>query len=127
MQKLIYEDAWARTISEKDRIIIENSFKNALPKGNSIEITLVRWDMNYKNELLLIALIHNYTKHDFPFIKRNLQYVHNGRIFAENTFTYPNLVVQARTSMPWTFIFPKGSYKENEEFDNGRIEIVDRA
>jgi SLAP domain-containing protein len=125
MQKLIYEDAWERTISEKDRNIIENSFKDVIFQDNAIQFTQVRWDVNYKKELLLIVLIHNCTNRNFSFMRKKLHYTVNGTVLAEHTFTFSNLIVEAHTSMPWTFIFPYGTYQANIPPEKGKLEMVE--
>ncbi|WP_010676822.1 SLAP domain-containing protein [Bacillus timonensis] len=112
MQKLVFEDAWNRTISQKDREEIELIFHHAVSNLHTgVTFSTVRIAINYKNELLVTAIVHNKTEQNLVFENTPLQ-VHDGDLMlADHTFTLPALQVPPETSMPWTFIFPAGSFE----------------
>ncbi|WP_165769141.1 SLAP domain-containing protein [Virgibacillus profundi] len=68
------------------------------------------------------SLIHNTCKQDISFHNQKLTYSIHDKIFAEHTFS-PPITIEKQTSMPWTFIFPVGSFNINEEFSNGILKI----
>lgn len=123
MQKLIFESAWDKTIAEKDRERIKQSFKEAtLAPGISIQFTALWEAKNHRGELLVAVLIHNTSQQDFSFYNQKMTYTVNGTIFAAHTFS-PPIIVEKQTSMPWTFIFPAGSFDGFGEFEDGVLDI----
>lgn len=106
MQKLVFEDAWNRTISTCDREHIINEFKKlTFTTNESPQFTPLWKATNHKNELLVTTLIHNCSTTDFT-LKNELMSVNAGnRVVATHQFTLP-IKLHAHTSMPWTFIFP---------------------
>ncbi|WP_339215791.1 SLAP domain-containing protein [Ornithinibacillus sp. FSL M8-0202] len=124
MQTLQYESAWNKTISQQDRTLVEETFKKAALTADPIQFTPLRIDWNYKRELLVIVIVHNTTESDYTFNQEKLSLKLQDRTLGEHTFTTPNLLVKAKTSMPWTFIFPVGSYQENSNIKDGRLEIT---
>ncbi|MGE8080122.1 SLAP domain-containing protein [Peribacillus loiseleuriae] len=126
MQKLQYESSWDKTLSNKDRKIIEGIFLNtSLPNQNSIQFTSLWQAINHKGELLVTVLVHNFSHQVCSFMNKKLRYIENNDIFAEHTFTLPSLTVQPETSMPWTFIFPVESLNSHELLEDGRLEGLD--
>ncbi|WP_026905807.1 SLAP domain-containing protein [Paucisalibacillus globulus] len=123
MQKLIYEPAWEKQISDKDRYLVEEAFYEVILTEEPIQFTTLRMDRNYKNELLIMVIVHNTTTEKIFFNKKKLCYKHNNNVLAENIFTLPNLTIESKASMPWTFIFPVGSYAENANVQLGELEI----
>jgi SLAP domain-containing protein len=123
MQTLKLEAAWEKTISEKDRSIVQRAFNLESLNGEPIQFTPLRMDRNYKGELLVIVIVHNTTDKERKFINDKISLVHGEVTLAEQVFTLPNLVVEAKTSMPWTFIFPVGSYRDSEELSEGVLMI----
>lgn len=124
MQTLQYESAWNKTISQQDRSLVEETFKKVALTADPIQFTPLRIDWNYKRELLVIVIVHNTTESDYTFNQEKLSLKLHDVTLAEHTFTTPNLLVKAKTSMPWTFIFPVGSYQENSNFKDGILEIT---
>lgn len=124
MQQLQFEASWDKALSVNDRQAIETIFhetKNQV--NNDILFSPIREAINHKEELLVTVLVHNFTEHPLEFTNTRLGYNINGAVIANNIFTLPALTIPAHTSIPWTFIFPKGSYTLQESFKNGRIEI----
>lgn len=110
MQKLVFEDAWDRTLSQKDRDIIEQLFRDETSE-EGISFTIVRMAVNHKNERLVTAIVHNRTAQVFIFENTPLQFSDGEKLLAEHQFTIPALQVPPETSMPWTFIFPSDSFE----------------
>ncbi|KMY48707.1 SLAP domain-containing protein [Peribacillus loiseleuriae] len=126
MQKLQYESSWDKTLSNKDRKIIEGIFlETSLLNQNRIQFTSLWQAMNHKGELLVTVLVHNFSHQDCSFMNKKLRYMENNEIIAEHTFTLPSLIVQPETSMPWTFIFPVEVLKCHGSLENGRLECLD--
>jgi SLAP domain-containing protein len=126
MQNLQFESSWDKTLSIKDRKIIEGIFlKTRLPNHNSCQLTPVWQAINYRGELLITVLVHNFGRQVLSFYEKNLRYVENKEIIAEHIFTIPSLIVQPETSMPWTFIFPVESLKSQATLKNGHLEKND--
>jgi SLAP domain-containing protein len=110
MQKLVFEDAWNRTISQKDRDIIEQLFRDETPE-EGVSFTIVRMAVNHKNERLVTAIVHNRTAQNLVFENAPLQFCDGDTLLVEHEFTLPALQVPPETSMPWTFIFPAESFE----------------
>lgn len=126
MQKLQYESSWNKTLSNKDRKIIEGIFlETSLPKQNRIQFTSLWQAMNHKGELLVTVLVHNFSHQVYSFISEKLRYIENNEIMGEHTFTLPSLTIQPETSMPWTFIFPGESLKSHGSLENGHLAYLD--
>ncbi|MEG0386067.1 MAG: SLAP domain-containing protein [Solibacillus sp.] len=104
MQKLQFEAAWDKTLSDMDRKLISQIFNNQMVKSDIVSCDLIRSARNHHNHLLVTVLIHNATAIEQMFIERDvsLQMKH-GRYTQQ--FTQPKLVIPSYTSMPWTFIF----------------------
>ena len=128
MQKLHFESSWDKTLSSKDRKIIEEiHLETRLPNHNSVHLTTLWQARNHKGALLVTVLIHNFGQQVLSFHNNKLCYVENKEITAEYTFTLPSLIVQPETSMPWTFIFPVESLKNQVTLENGHLESVDEV
>ncbi|MGN7296782.1 SLAP domain-containing protein [Ferdinandcohnia sp. SAFN-114] len=110
MQKLVFEDAWNRTISQKDRDIIQQLFREETPE-KGVSFTPFRIAVNHKNERLVTAIVHNRTPQNLVFENTSLQLFDEKKLLAEHEFTLPALQVPPETSMPWTFIFPPDSFQ----------------
>jgi len=124
MQQLQFEASWDKALAAEDRQTIEKIF-NETKDINRVNILFspLREAINHKGELLVTVLVHNFTDHQLDFTNTKLVYSIHGEVIAENIFTLRALSIPAFTSMPWTFIFPEGSYKPLTSFENGRIEI----
>ncbi|MFD1039725.1 SLAP domain-containing protein [Virgibacillus byunsanensis] len=125
MQKLQFESAWDKTVSKKHRKIIEDAFASTeFLLDDSIQVTSLWQALNHKGNLLVTTLVHNTTQQSFSFQNTKLRYVEDNLVIAEHTFTIPAFVVEPKTSIPWTFIFPKESLVSSTTFQDGDIEIV---
>ncbi len=123
MQKLLFEEAWERTISEADRLLIKEAFQQAvLSDLPAIQFSRLWQATNYKDELLITAIIHNVSGNSFSFTKKTIYYRAGEEIAAYHKFTLP-VAVKAKTSMPWTFIFPKESIAAGFSQDIGKLEF----
>lgn len=106
MQQLYFHPTWERAISDKDRAIIEQLFDETYEQVDDLIMSpTVRAAINHKGELLVTALVHNFTHHSARFHERSI-FVQAGDYAEEHVMTIPELVVAPFTSMPWTFIFP---------------------
>lgn len=122
MQTLQFEASWDKTLSKKDRIMIEVLFESTKdPAGNSIRFTPIWEAENYKRELLITVLIHNFTETDLQFSGAKLRYEDGHKQFAEHIFTLPNVTIPSKVSMPWTFIFPADTRKRIVKPINGKL------
>ena len=106
MQRLYLEEAWKRTVSEKDREMIENAFDHAAHEaGKGVMMTYLRHAHNHRSELLYTVLIHNYCDNPYLIKDKQVTLLDNEGHAVYDTFTVP-VAVPPRSSMPWTFIFP---------------------
>ena len=120
-QKLKFESAWDRTIAEQDREKIKDAFEKVqLKQDESIQSTPLWQAKNYRGELLVAVLIHNVGQKDFSFQNQRTTYLINGKTFAEHVFSTP-ITIKKQTSMPWTFIFPKGSFASDKPYEDGEL------
>jgi len=125
MQKLQFESAWDKTISETDRERIYQVFRKTKPSSTkSIELTPLWEAMNYKGELLVTVLIQNFGEQRISFQNEKLQYWEEEKIVAVNSFTLPALKIEPATSMPWTFIFPVGSLERHPSLKYGLLKFA---
>ncbi|SES42295.1 SLAP domain-containing protein [Psychrobacillus sp. OK032] len=125
MQKLMFESSWNKALSDKDRNAIEKTFLETSKINNdTIQLTPLWKAFNHKGELLVTVLIHNFTEHSFSLDGTKLRYSVNNEILAEHSFTRPLLAIQAKYSMPWTFIFPKEKLDKKLSHENGLLEII---
>ncbi len=107
MQNLVFEEAWDRTISRKDREEIEYIFHEVVENlGTGVTFTTIWVAVNHKNERLVTTIVHNNTEQSLIFTNRTLEIWDLDRLLAEHRFTLPTFQVPPETSMPWTFIFP---------------------
>lgn len=121
MQKLKFQSAWDKTIAEEDRKKIKTAFENvSLDSGRNIQFSTLWQAKNHRGELLVAVLVHNTSQEDFSFLDQPMTYFINDKIFAKHVFS-PPIIVEKQTSMPWTFIFPKGSFVSNEPFECGEL------
>lgn len=126
MQTLQFESSWEKTIAIKDRELITEIFQDS--NSNMIDGQIIRlvpiWEaLNYKGEILITALIHNFADIEQIFQKQKIAYIEKETIIAEHTFTVPKLIIKPKTSMPWTFIFPVESLRMKEINGNGNLEL----
>ncbi|MCM3654753.1 SLAP domain-containing protein [Metabacillus litoralis] len=126
MQLLRFESSWDKTLSDKDRVMIQQFFlETNVANDESIQFIPLRQALNYKGDLLVTVLIHNFSKQIHLFQDKTLHYLENNKIVAEHIFTLPSLIIESKTSMPWTFIFPPHSLIGHLTLENARLELVD--
>lgn len=124
MQKLQFEKSWDKALSEQDRARINQVFSETKDiKNVGVQFIRIREAENYKGEILVMVLIHNPTREAFIFRNTMLRYLENKEVIAEHSFTFPALISEPETSMPWTFIFPVESHKSKPTYENGRLEM----
>ncbi|QFK70039.1 SLAP domain-containing protein [Pradoshia sp. D12] len=125
MQHLQFEKSWDKALSAQDRSYIEKVFVETKHlNGTGVIFSPIREAINHKEALLVTVLVHNFTDQPLTFNNTRLRYKIQGEVIAENEFTLPKLVIPNEVSMPWTFIFPKESYKPQIPIKNGRLEVV---
>ena len=126
MQMLRFESSWDKTLSDKDRVIIQQLFLETSRFNNeSIQFVPLWQAINHKGDLLVTVLIHNFTKHARLFQDNKMHYLENKEIVAEHIFTLPSLIIKAKTSMPWTFIFPKDRLLCHATLENAQLELIE--
>ncbi|MFC7686468.1 SLAP domain-containing protein [Ureibacillus sp. GCM10028918] len=125
MQQLQFEASWDKALSAKDRLKIEGIFTETKNINHSdILFSPIREAINHEESLLVTVLIHNFTDYPFGIHHISLLYSVQGEAFAEGVFTQPALTVPSKVSMPWTFIFPKGSYRTQTAYENGQLGLI---
>ena len=125
MQQLQFEASWDKALSGQDRRYIEKVFNETKHLHSSgVVFSPIREAINHKEELLVSALVHNFRNQPLLFNNVSLLYRIGEEVIAERVFTLPKLVIPNEVSMPWTFIFPWGSYKSQAPFKNGRLELA---
>ncbi|HLR66720.1 SLAP domain-containing protein [Virgibacillus alimentarius] len=120
MQKLTFHPAWEKTLSVKDKEQIEQSFHHTRFSSCSIHFTPLWEAINHKGELLVTVIIHNSTDGPVLFHHQQFIYEKNRTVIASSNFSLPSQV-QKETSMPWTFIFPSGTFTDASEIKGGEI------
>lgn len=115
MQTLQWHSAWDKTISEQDRLIIEEHFHKT--KDTNEDMTFIREATNHRQQLLVITIIHNRSTDDRTITNEIIAYTNNQNKTYENSFTLPT-IVPANTSMPWTFIFLQDHIKRTTSTNN---------
>ncbi|WP_449620748.1 SLAP domain-containing protein [Robertmurraya sp. Marseille-Q9965] len=127
MQELQFEASWDKALSTQDRMTIEKIYYDTKHQNNSkIVFSPIREASNHKQDLLVTALVHNFSSMPFSFQNIRLRYCIKDEKVAEYIFHLPKLTVPVQVSMPWTFIFPKGSYRNLNSIENGRLEVSEK-
>lgn len=124
MQQLKFEPSWDKALSSKDRIMFQEIFaKTCVSDTNHTQLVPVWHASNYKGELLITVLIHNFTNQSLTFLNTKIRYIEEGKVAAEHIFTHPSLIIEPEVSMPWTFIFPVECLNKPVN-QNGMLEII---
>ncbi|MGM8215955.1 SLAP domain-containing protein [Bacillaceae bacterium W0354] len=125
MQKLLFEKAWDQTISTQDRDRIQHIFNDTKESTEeNIELITLWHAVNHKGDLLVTALMHNKTDERFTFNDQPIQYVIKHNVVGEFSFTIPALTLESKTSMPWTFIFPKDYWTNKLGKETGELSLL---
>lgn len=123
MQQLAFHPAWDKTISKNDRLLIEELFEQTYDQADDLIMSpVIRAAINYKKELLITVLVHNFTHHAARFNQRSI-FIQCDDFEAEQVFTIPDLIIAPFTSMPWTFIFQANRFYEKLELTKLVLEI----
>lgn len=123
MQKLLLDPSWDKALSAKDREEIHTLFENTIDSNE--QFSLFWTAVNYKEELLITVLIHNFTDHTIDFANAELQYKEGGQLIAHHRFNLPNVKLNAAESTVWTFIFPLNSRKSLERPERGILSFIE--
>lgn len=125
MQQLQFEKSWDKALAAQDRQSIERIFSETkdLKSPDDVIFSPIREAINHKEALLVSVLVHNFTDRSLTFNNVRLLYRIQGEVIADKVFTIPMLVIPCHVSMPWTFIFPKGSYTLQTSFKHGQLEM----
>ncbi|QCR31201.1 SLAP domain-containing protein [Lysinibacillus sp. SGAir0095] len=125
MQQLQFEASWDKALAAKDRLNIEKIFDETKHQDYSgVLCTPIREAINHEEALLVTVLVHNFTDDPLRINNTRLLYSIHGEAIADEVFTLPALTIPPKMSMPWTFIFTKGSYKPQSSFKDGQLEIL---
>ena len=125
MQQLQFEASWDKALAVQDRQNIERIFHETKHLNSSgIVFSPIREAINHREELLVSVVVHNFTDDSLTFHNTRLLYKIPGEVMANQAFTLPALSIPSHVSIPWTFIFPKGSYTPQVSFENGQLEIL---
>ena len=123
MQQLSFHPAWDKTISEKDRLLVEELFEQTYNQADDLIMSpVLRAAINHKKELLVTVLVHNFTHHSALFRNRSI-FIQCDNFESEQVFSIPDFVIPPVTSMPWTFIFPANPIYETLELTELVLEI----
>ncbi|MUK88020.1 SLAP domain-containing protein [Ornithinibacillus sp. L9] len=122
MQTLIFEPKWEKTIAPEDRRHIEEVFKlTTIAKEQEISFTPLQVATNHREELLVTVLIHNTGDTDYMFHQQPLTYSVGDNRIATHSFTIQHFTLKPKTSLPWTFIFPKETIKTTTHIQGGQL------
>ena len=115
VQQLYFHPSWDKTISEQDRLAIEQLFDETYTQvDDTVTSPVFRTAVNHKGELLVTVLVHNFTHRALRFSKRDILLI-NGDEVHEQTVSIADFTVPAFTSMPWTFMFQEVAFDSNEK------------
>ncbi len=122
IQKLYFEPAWERTISEQHRTQITNIFKQIkIEKVVHGTATYLWHAYNHQGNLLVTVLLHNSSDKAIHFKHKLVRCLSGEEEIAVQTFSIPS-EMPPYTSMPWTFIFLKERIRD--DVDTGMIHII---
>lgn len=126
MQELLFESSWDKNLAERDRTHIQAVYNQSVLRlpSTGIHFTELWKAKNHHNNLLLTTLIHNRNNHYFVWRQYILQYRLSNQILARHPFDISSLNIPAKTSMPWTFIFPSGTYTKRVWKEKGLLEVA---
>ncbi len=118
MQHLIFETAWQKTIDRRDKQQITEVFERKNTQGKFIPLWQAR---NHRGDLLVTVIVQNFGGAAFPVENFSLTYAETGQPVASHTFSYSGLTIAPKSSMPWTFIFPKNKVIREPCLEEGCI------
>ncbi|KAB7672169.1 SLAP domain-containing protein [Bacillus sp. B1-b2] len=124
MQSLVLQTSWERAIAPQDREVIESLFHET--KNNNTELVVfspIKEAINHKKDLLITVLVHNFSEQTLKFENTKIVYRVEDHVIAKHNFTIPVLPIPPMISMPWTFLFPEGSYSSNQPYESGILRL----
>lgn len=122
MQRLVFEQAWEKTIDPEDKQQIVTVFEQAnVPQKSVQKFIPFRQARNHRNDLLVTVIVQNFGDIAFTLEDIELTYYEAGQPVASHTFSHPGLMIAPKCSMPWTFIFPENKVMSEPRFENGYI------
>ncbi|RLL47766.1 SLAP domain-containing protein [Oceanobacillus piezotolerans] len=124
MQRLEFEAAWDKTIAKRDREKIIDIFQGLTHKDKGIVFTFLKQAINHRNDLLLMVLIHNYNAERAVFKSPKIRVKKQENIIAEYQFERQPPDLKGNTSIPWTFIFPQGSYVKQVDYSDAELILI---
>lgn len=120
--RLDLEEAWEKSLAEKDKEILRQVVENAAPLKEG-EVNFLGIQAKLLEDGLHVTLLirngsdKNVQLEQLPLIVQDGQ----GDEIAQGGFKLDNFTVKANTSKPWTFIFPKDLVtKENPDLSTWR-------
>lgn len=125
MQQLYLHPTWQQAVSAQDRALIEQTFDDTNGEVEDLLLSpVMRAAFNHKGQLLVTALVHNFSHHSVRFQDRAVT-LQCEDFFEEQLFTIPALSIAPFTSMPWTFIFEPNEAYAGLPLDALVLEIYD--
>lgn len=124
MQRLVFETAWDKQIAPKDRKDITirfNETKDFSDKG--LHTITLKQALNHEEALLVTVLLHNFTQDVITLEDIYATYYEASTVVAKHQVSFPHVILEGKSSMPWTFIFPKSSWQKNPIFQDGKLVI----
>jgi SLAP domain-containing protein len=122
---LVLHPKWQEAVSKQDLDLFERLVETIKDFGEGgVRYISAKVAKNYQNDLLATVLIINDTDEKIFFNQIVLEYDENNTSLASNVFTLPTLIVEPKTIMPWTFIFPADTVQGNPQFENWKITMV---
>ncbi|AUJ24729.1 SLAP domain-containing protein [Virgibacillus dokdonensis] len=124
MQRLLFEASWEKTIDARDREEIEKVFEQVKEMKESRQsFFILSQARNHRNDLLVTVLIQNGLETDWVLCGGKLTYYEANKLIATEVFSDKRLIVPAKCSMPWTFIFPESSVQQEPNFKKGTLQM----
>ncbi len=107
MFTLQFQEVWERTLSPNQKEQLHTFFKTLSPDENELTVTpfLIKYKKN--GGINATVFIHNGFNKPIQLNNLTIQIINdNGELIANHRF-HPDLFVQAKKTMPWSFVFPK--------------------
>lgn len=118
MQTFQLQEAWQRTISDYDKEKLTALFEETKPlEKDTLTCVPYRLAYNHREELLCTVLIHNTFTQPVDIGQASVKLLHQHEEVANYDFHFSQQLTE-KTSMPWTYIFPKTSYAPSLSVDS---------
>ncbi|WP_270180500.1 SLAP domain-containing protein [Alkalihalobacillus sp. CinArs1] len=121
---LKFEEKWERTISEKDRMLFYEIYKQYPIKLHTVAFAPVRVAINHRGSLLATVLVLNGHDCEWKLNDTILHYCERGELVAVHSFSHSSLVVPPRCAMPWTFIYNSNTFQKEPELKHWEIKFL---